>query len=144
MQCSSIYPCPEENVGLNIIWEMQKRYKIPVGISDHYMGCEAGFAAAALGVCVIEKHITFSRRMYGSDAPYAMELSEFADYVKGIKSIWQMNKNPVNKNNLKKYKEMKKVFEKSIIINKNEKNEIITENDLSFKKPMDVGIINPL
>ena len=56
--------------------------------------------------------------MYGSDAPYAMELSEFADYVKGIKSIWQMNKNPVNKNNLKKYKEMKKVFEKSIIINK--------------------------
>ena len=38
--------------------------------------------------------------MYGSDAPYAMELSEFAEYVMGIKSIWKMNKNPVNKNNL--------------------------------------------
>lgn len=138
MQCSSIYPCPEENVGLNIILEMQKKYRIPVGFSDHYLGCEAGFAAAALGVCVIEKHITFSRRMYGSDAPYAMELSEFANYVKGIKSIWKMNKNPVNKNNLNKYKEMKKVFEKSIIINKKmKKNEIITENDLSFKKPGD-------
>ena len=138
MQCSSIYPCPEENIGLNIILEMQKKYRIPVGFSDHYLGSAAGFAAAALGACVIEKHITFSRRMYGSDAPYAMELSEFAEYVKGIKSIWQMNKNPVNKNNLKKYKEMKKVFEKSIIINKKmKKNEIITENDLSFKKPGD-------
>ena len=65
MQCSSIYPCPEENVGLNIILEMQKRYRIPVGFSDHYLGCEAGFAAAALGVCVIEKHITFSRGCMG-------------------------------------------------------------------------------
>tara|TARA_X000000950_G_scaffold214835_1_gene258513 strand:+ start:38131 stop:39108 length:978 start_codon:yes stop_codon:yes gene_type:complete len=138
MQCSSIYPCPEENVGLNIILEMQKKYRIPVGFSDHYLGSEAGFAAAALGASVIEKHITFSRRMYGSDAPYAMELSEFADYVKGIRSIWKMNKNPVNKNNLTKYKEMKKVFEKSIIINKKmKKNEIITENDISFKKPGD-------
>ncbi len=138
MQCSSIYPCPEENIGLNIILEMQKKYKIPVGFSDHYLGREAGFAAAALGACVIEKHITFSRKMYGSDAPYAMELREFSDYVKGIRSIWKMKKNPVNKNNLNKYKEMKKVFEKSIIINKKMKeNEIITINDLSFKKPGD-------
>ena len=35
MQCSSIYPCPEESVGLNILLEM-KKYKMPVGFSDHF------------------------------------------------------------------------------------------------------------
>ena len=138
MQCSSIYPCPEESVGLNIITEMKKKYKIPVGISDHYLGCEAGFAAAALGATVIEKHITFSRKMYGSDAPFAMELQEFKNYVKGIKSIWKMNEKPVDKNNIKKFKDMKKVFEKSIVVNKDMKKfQIIRDEDLSFKKPGD-------
>ncbi len=138
MQCSSIYPCPEESVGLNILLEMKKKYKMPVGFSDHFLGCEAGFAAAALGASVIEKHITFSRKMYGSDAPFAMELLEFKNYVKGIKSIWKMNKNPIDKNNLKKFKDMKKVFEKSIVLNKNmKKNQIIRDEDLSFKKPGD-------
>lgn len=138
MQCSSIYPCPEESVGLNILLEMKNKYKIPVGFSDHFLGCEAGFAAAALGASVIEKHITFSRKMYGSDAPFAMELLEFKNYVKGIKSIWKMNKNPVDKNNLKKYRDMKRVFEKSIVINKGmKKNQVIRDEDMSFKKPGD-------
>lgn len=138
MQCSSIYPCPEEMVGLNNIEIMRKRYGIPVGFSDHYLGFEAGFAAAALGATFIEKHITFSRKMYGSDAPFAMELDEFKRYVNGIKNIWKMNNNPVNKNNLKPYLKIKRVFEKSIILNKKlEKGHILKKNDLSFKKPGD-------
>ena len=49
-----------------------------------------------------------------------------------------MNKNPIDKNNLKKFKDMKKVFEKSIVLNKNmKKNQIIRDEDLSFKKPGD-------
>ena len=56
--------------------------------------------------------------MHGSDAPFAMELQEFKNYVKGIKSIWKMNEKPVDKNNIKKFKDMKKVFEKSIVVNK--------------------------
>ena len=65
MQCSSIYPCPASRVGLNIIGELKERFKITVGFSDHYSGAEAGIAAAALDAEVIEKHITFSKKMYG-------------------------------------------------------------------------------
>ncbi len=138
MQCTSIYPCPETQVGLNNIAIMMKKYKIPVGFSDHYLGVEAGFAAAALGATHIEKHITFSRQMYGSDAPYAMELDEFRNYVKGIKNIWKMLDSPVNKNNLKPFSKMKKVFEKSIVVKKTlKKGHLIKKEDLSFKKPGD-------
>ncbi len=138
MQCSSIYPCPANIVGLNVINELKKRYRTTVGFSDHYLGLEAGFAAAALGAEVIEKHITFSRKMYGSDAPNAMEIDEFKKYVSGIRSIWTMNENPVDKNNIKVYKDTKRIFEKSIIINKNlSKNHKIELEDLAFKKPGD-------
>ena len=100
MQCTSMYPCPEDKVGLNIIQYFKKKYNYEVGFSDHYLGFEAGYAAAAIGANVIEKHITFSRKMYGSDAQFAMEPKEFKIYVKGIKKIWKMLDYPVNKNKL--------------------------------------------
>lgn len=138
MQCSSIYPCPEKNVGLNILKELKKKYSMTIGFSDHYLGFEAGLAAAALGAEVIEKHITFSRKMYGSDASNAMEINEFKKYVSGIRSVWMMNENPVDKNNIKIYKDIKKIFEKSIVIKKNlPKNHKIKLEDLAFKKPGD-------
>ena len=109
-----------------------------IGFSDHYLGFEAGLAAAALGAEVIEKHITFSRKMYGSDASNAMEINEFKKYVSGIRSVWMMNENPVDKNNIKIYKDIKKIFEKSIVIKKNlPKNHKIKLEDLAFKKPGD-------
>ena len=59
MQCSSMYPCPPENIGLNVLQELQQRYGCPVGFSDHSLGFAAPIAAAALGATVIEKHFTF-------------------------------------------------------------------------------------
>ena len=61
LQCSSVYPCPPERVGLNVMLEMRARYGVPVGYSDHTMGAAAPLAAAALGASVIEKHFAFSR-----------------------------------------------------------------------------------
>jgi N,N'-diacetyllegionaminate synthase len=68
MQCATAYPCPPERVGLNVIAEMRARYKLPIGYSDHAFGPAAALAAAAHGAVAIEKHFTFSRAMYGSDA----------------------------------------------------------------------------
>ncbi len=77
LQCSSAYPCPPEQVGLNVIAEMRQRYDLPVGFSDHTNGPAAAIAAAALGATVVEKHFTFSRLMYGSDAANGMEPDDF-------------------------------------------------------------------
>ncbi|WP_135081496.1 N-acetylneuraminate synthase family protein [Terasakiella sp. SH-1] len=138
MQCTSAYPCPPTRVGLNIISEMTNHYKLPVGFSDHTTDCAAAFAAAALGAVCIEKHLTFSKAMYGSDAANAMEPEEFTTFCRGIKSIWKMLDNPVNKDDLSPYLDMKKVFEKSIVTTKAlGKGDCIQEKDLSYKKPGD-------
>ena len=88
LQCSSIYPCPLNRVGINVIKEFLNRYKCEVGFSDHTLGSSASFAAAAVGATVIEKHFTLSRNMYGSDAKNSMEPDEFKIFSKTIKEIW--------------------------------------------------------
>lgn len=136
MQCSSLYPCPPEQVGLNILVEMRQRYGLPVGFSDHTMGYAASIAAVALGATVIEKHFTFSRLMYGSDARHSMEPEEFRILASCLKEVWQMLKNPVDKNNLKLFEDMKNIFQKSIVTSCNvSAGTVFTLNHLSFKKP---------
>ncbi len=136
MQCSSIYPCPPEKVGLNIISEMKTRYSCNIGFSDHTEGISAPLAAAALGATVIEKHLTFSKLMYGSDAKHSMEPDEFSKMVKLIKEVWQIMNNKVDKNNLKDVEAMKDIFQKSIVAkNKLQSGSFIKESDLAYKKP---------
>src|SRR5437762_3553034 len=73
LQCTSAYPTPPEQVGLNLLDELRERYGKPVGLSDHTVGPYAAFAAAALGADVLEKHFTLSRELYGPDAALALE-----------------------------------------------------------------------
>ena len=137
MQCSSVYPCPPSRVGLNVIQEMKHRYgNLTIGFSDHTEGLSAPIAAAAVGAKVIEKHLTFSKRMYGSDAQNAMEPTEFRQMVTCVKEVWSMLRNPVEKNCNDEYVEMKAVFEKSIVANCNLKaGHKLRLTDLGFKKP---------
>ncbi len=138
MQCSSAYPCPPERVGLNVIREMAERYGLPVGYSDHTMGVAAPIAAAALGATVIEKHFTFSRQMYGSDARHSMEPSEFKQMAGALREVWAMLDNPISKSDVEPYAEMKRIFEKSIVAAcAIEAGETITVGMLAFKKPGD-------
>lgn len=136
LQCSSIYPCPLEKVGINVIDELKKRYKCPVGFSDHTLGYSAAFAAASNGASIIEKHFTLSRNMYGSDAKNSMEPKEFLFLVKNIREIWKIIDHPIDKNNLKEYQHMKKIFEKSAVASRDLKaNSFLNKKDIVFKKP---------
>lgn len=138
MQCTSAYPCPPEKVGLNIIREMIGRWNLPVGYSDHTLGDAASFAAAALGASSIEKHFTFSKLMYGSDAANSMEPADFKRFCTGLKEIWKMLENPVDKNDLSDLTDMKRIFEKSIVVNRPlSSGDIISAGDLAYKKPGD-------
>jgi N-acetylneuraminate synthase len=115
MQCTSEYPTPPEHVGLNVLGELRERYGKPVGLSDHSLGNYAAFAAVALGAIVVEKHFTLSNESYGPDAALSMEPDELEDLVEGIRSIETMLANPVDKNDLDGLREMKLVFEKSVV-----------------------------
>ena len=115
MQCSSMYPCNDFNVGINIIQEFSNRYQCEYGFSDHTMTTAASIGAVCFGATVIEKHITFSRKMYGSDAPNAMEPSEFGYFCSELNRIQNILNSPVDKNDLHQYQNMREVFQKSIV-----------------------------
>lgn len=138
LQCSSAYPCPPERVGLNIIAEMRARYGVPVGFSDHTMGPAAALAAVALGAVTVEKHFTFSRLMYGSDAANAMEPADFALLARHMKDVRAMLRNPVDKDDIAPYGEMKRIFEKSVVAARAlPEGTALAAADLAFKKPGD-------
>jgi len=138
MQCTSSYPCEPESVGLNVIQEMQERYKLPIGFSDHTLGVSAAISAVALGCVVVEKHFTFSNLMYGSDAANSMEPNEFKKFCLSLKEAAIMRNKKVDKDDLTKYIGMKKIFEKSIVSAMNlKKGEVLCKNNITFKKPGD-------
>ena len=137
LQCTSQYPCQYENVGLNLITEFKNRYAIDIGLSDHTITPYASFAAVTLGAVIIEKHVTFSRMMYGSDAKHSLEPAEFAELVRGIRAIEKMINSSVDKNGIaQELTEMKFIFEKSIVAAIDiDEGEIITPGMLTVKKP---------
>lgn len=138
MQCSSAYPCPPERVGLNVIGEMAARYGLPVGYSDHTLGLAAPIAAVTLGAVVVEKHFTFSRQMYGSDAKHSMEPHEFKLMAEALREVVAMRAHPVDKNDASPYADMKRIFEKSIVTALAvPAGEALTLDMLAFKKPGD-------
>ncbi len=137
LQCTSEYPCPHEEVGVNVMQEMRERYGLPVGLSDHTLTNYAAFAAVTLGATVIEKHFTFSRLMYGSDARHSLEPAEFADLVRGVRAIEVMLAHPVDKDAVAiRLRPMKEIFEKSIVtVVDIPAGTIIEESMLAIKKP---------
>jgi N,N'-diacetyllegionaminate synthase len=136
MQCSTAYPCPPERVGLNVLQEMKARYGCAIGYSDHTLGYAAPIAAAALGATVIEKHFTFSRLMYGSDAKHSMEPAEFKILSQSLREVWAMLANPVDKSDVSRYQEMKDIFEKSVVTAAElAAGTVLRWEDLAFKKP---------
>lgn len=138
MQCTSSYPCEYDSVGLNIIEEMANRYKLPVGFSDHTLGFSAGIGAVIHGCIVVEKHFTFSKLMYGSDAAHSMEPDQFKLFCSSLKEAALMRHSKVDKNDISKFKDMKKIFEKSIVTsNYLKKGEILCKDNISYKKPGD-------
>lgn len=138
-QCSSQYPCKPEEIGLNIIKDMIKKYQaITIGYSDHTLENYSSIAAYMIGAKVFEKHFTLSKKMYGADARFSLEPNWMRDYVEGLKFISKALKHPVDKDDIKKYKKMKITFEKSIIAAKDlKKGDKLKFNDLIFKKPGD-------
>ncbi|MBW3596634.1 MAG: N-acetylneuraminate synthase family protein [Planctomycetes bacterium] len=86
-QCTTAYPCPAEKVGLHAIGQLRERYAAPAGLSDHSGTIFPSLAAAALGVELLEVHLTFSREMFGPDVPASVTTAELRQLVDGVRFI---------------------------------------------------------
>ena len=116
---------------------LRERYNTPVGLSDHSGKIFPGLAAAALGVDMIEVHLTLSRRMFGPDVPVSLTPEELEQLVQGVRFIQGAIANPVLKDDqAASLVEMRGLFSKSLVAERDlQTGHLLQRADLSTRKP---------
>jgi N,N'-diacetyllegionaminate synthase len=137
LQSTSLYPCPAEKVGLNLIPFFRERYGCAVGLSDHSGTIYAGLAAAALGIEVLEIHVTLSKEMFGPDVAASVTTSDLKRLVDGIRFIEKMKANPIDKDvAAAETNYMRQLFTKSVVTRMDlPAGTVLKEDHLTVKKP---------
>ena len=87
LHACSTYPAYYEELNLRVIDVLRDRYGVPVGYSGHETGLPSSVAAAVLGACIIERHITLDRSMWGSDHAASLEPNGITRLVRDIRLI---------------------------------------------------------
>ena len=87
MHTVSTYPMNDADANLQVINTLRKTFNCNVGYSGHEAGLAISFAAAALGISSLERHITLSRAMYGSDQAASVEPNGLRQLVGGVRKI---------------------------------------------------------
>jgi N-acetylneuraminate synthase len=85
MHATSTYPCEPEELNLKMIGTLRDRFACPVGYSGHEVGLIPTVVAVGLGACLVERHITLDRAMWGSDQAASVEPSGFERLVKYVR-----------------------------------------------------------
>ena len=87
MHTVSTYPMKDEHANLNMINTLRDKFKCDIGYSGHEVGLAISYAAAALGISSLERHITLDRSMYGSDQSASIEPIGIRSLVGGVRKI---------------------------------------------------------
>ncbi len=88
LHCISQYPAQPIDMRLKTIGELKKKFKVPIGLSDHTLGSTMAVASIALGATIIEKHITLKRSDGGPDAEFSSEPNEFKQLVQDCNNAY--------------------------------------------------------
>ena len=89
MHTISTYPMKNEDANLNMIHSLRKKFNCDVGYSGHEVGLAVSYAAAAIGITSLERHITLDRSMYGSDQSASVEPPGLKQLVGAVRKIEQ-------------------------------------------------------
>jgi N-acetylneuraminate synthase len=87
LHACSTYPAYYEELNLRAIHTLETRYDVPVGYSGHETGLPSTVAAVALGACIVERHITADRAMWGSDQAASLEPNGITKLVSYIRVV---------------------------------------------------------
>jgi N-acetylneuraminate synthase len=84
---TSTYPCKPEELNLRMIHTLAEQYDVPVGYSGHETGLATTVAAVAMGACLVERHITLDRSMWGTDQAASVEVGGLNRLVRDIRAV---------------------------------------------------------
>ncbi len=88
LHCISSYPAPIDQSNLKTIKDMEKRFKVQIGLSDHTTSNIASIVATSLGATLIEKHFILSRKEKGPDSEFSIEPQELEALCKSTYDAW--------------------------------------------------------
>lgn len=136
-QCTTKYPTPVNEIGLNVMDEFRKRYDCPVGLSDHSANINVPLLAMARGADLLEMHVTLHKKAFGPDTIGSLTFEEFAQLVKTRDDWMTIDENPIDKDKVAAgFGDMLKKFSKSVGLRHDAKaGTIITREMLTLKKP---------
>lgn len=135
LHCVATYPPKDEDVNLNKIETLQKLYPdYPIGFSDHTLGTCIPIAAVTKGACIIEKHFTLDKNMFGWDHKVSANPEELKTICEdAVRINIALGTNRIS---AVESEERRKEFRRSIVITRDIKaGEAIKEEDLDFKRP---------
>ncbi len=133
LKCCSEYPAPWEDMHLQNIPDMSKRFNLPVGLSDHSAGSLGAVVGVALGACVIEKHVMLEG-VDSADSKFSMEMNDFAQMVKDVHAAKIIAQGPNYELTLGEKNST--IFRRSIFaIDNIKKGELITEDKIKVIRP---------
>ena len=89
LHCVSGYPAPSEDYNLRTLIDMQEKFGLPVGLSDHTLDSAAAISSIALGACFIEKHFTLDRSAGGPDDSFSLEPQDLESLCGMAQSAWR-------------------------------------------------------
>jgi N,N'-diacetyllegionaminate synthase len=137
MQCTSMYPCPPEKIGLNLIPFFRDRYGCAVGLSDHSGKIYPGLAAVTMGIEVLEVHVTLSRQMFGPDVSVSLTPAELKQLVEGVRFLETVMTNPVDKDAVANdAADLRAVFGQSVVARQDlPAGTVLAAEHLATKKP---------
>ena len=134
LKCTSSYPAPLEEINLNTIPDIENKFNVVVGLSDHTLGGEVSTAAVALGANIIEKHFILDRNMGGPDSEFSMEPQEFKQMVDSIRNVEKALGNISYE--LSDKMKVNREFSRSLfVVEDMKKDEIITEENVRSIRP---------
>ena len=136
-QCTSRYPTPFNQVGLNVIDRLKAEHDCPVGLSDHSGSPLPALAALARGADMVETHVVFDRRMFGPDSPASLTFEELAQVTAARDAFAEMIANPVDKDTVaEELATMRGLFTKSVAPTRAlAAGTVLTADMLTAKKP---------
>ena len=141
MQCFTAYPTKPSQWGLDVISQMKQRYQTKIGFSDHSGEITACIAATALGADFLEFHVVFDKQIFGPDAIASLTINEVKQLANSVKDIRAALLSPTTKIVPDNLIEVKKMFGKSLAVNKAlTKGHKLNFLDLEAKKPSEKGI----
>jgi N-acetylneuraminate synthase len=136
LHCVSIYPPADDQVNLFNMETLRTAFPYPVGFSDHTIGTSIPLAAIALGACIIEKHFTLDKRMFGWDHKVSADFDEMRTIAQEAERIHlALGSRRIN---VVEPPERIRAFRRSIVAARDiAEGEVIEPGMLDFKRPAD-------